>query len=640
MKTNQPACLLLAIAFICSSLISNSQLPRHWARTYGGSGVDIATSIKATTDGGSIVVGYTDSKNGDVSQHASREYWDLWVLKLDACGTKLWERSFGGRGYDAARDVIQLSDGGYFILGETNSVDGDVTAGYGASKDIWLIRISNTGNLVWQKRYGGSGIDIGNQIKHLNDGNFLIASSTSSTDGNFIGSHGYTDGGLLKIGPDGSIIWSKCFGGSKNDELLAIEEINGRIYIAGYANSVDGDIPPTQKNYDVWLLALDNNGAKVFSKIYGGSQNDVAYSMTRSSNGSLCLAGYTTSTDGDVTQARGGQDYWVINVAATGKLNWQRTLGGAKADYANAIIADGSNGYLVGGTSYSTNQDVTTSYGDGDFWLVRLDANGTKTWEKSFGGTKADNLRSLAKAVNAEEYLLAGDAESRDRDFTFNRGDADLAVIKLKLPRTIVSDTLVCDPARFPALTDTLRDACGFDSVFRTYKPLPVSPPLTGFALADTIFEGETVRLPGPDAGNLLWQGNGLSCNSCTHPSVTPGQTSTYTLIQQLTGCTQQSRFTVVVLRDAMVEIPTGFTPNGDGLNDYFGPIGKVPAAYQLQVINRYGEIVFKSSSMHAKWNGYYKNSLQPTGAFIYLIQYNNREGQPILRKGTVMLIR
>ena len=105
--------------------------------------------------------------------------------------------------------------------------------------------------------------------------------------------------------------WSKCYGGSKNEELFDIEIINGKTYLAGFTNSVDGDIPPSQKNYDVWLLALDANGNKIFSKIYGGSQNDVAYSMTKGADGTLTLAGYTTSNDGDVSGAKGSQDYWV-----------------------------------------------------------------------------------------------------------------------------------------------------------------------------------------------------------------------------------------------------------------------------------------------------------------------------------------
>ena len=274
--------------------------------SYGGSDVDIPFSIKFTTDGGTIVAGYTDSRDGDVSPQPNREYWDLWVVKLDRCGTS-------NGNVHLVVPIMKVPEMWYkqrwrlYRAGETNSTDGGVMAGYGGTKDIWILKLNAAGNLVWQKRYGGNGLDIGNHIHLLAMMVFLTAASSSSNDGDISGNHGtggYTDGVLMKIDANGILQWSRCFGGSKNEELLDIEIINGSTYLAGYANSTDGDIPPQQKNYDVWLLALDANGNKIFSKIYGGSQNDVAYSMTRGNDGSFTLAGYTTSTDGDVSGAK------------------------------------------------------------------------------------------------------------------------------------------------------------------------------------------------------------------------------------------------------------------------------------------------------------------------------------------------
>lgn len=111
--------VLLITLLVCYKL--QAQLPpRQWAFHYGGSKVDIPYTIKFTSDGGTIVAGYTDSKNGDVSAQPNRDYWDLWILKLDKCGIIQWEKSFGGTGYESARDVAQTSDGGYIVLGETD----------------------------------------------------------------------------------------------------------------------------------------------------------------------------------------------------------------------------------------------------------------------------------------------------------------------------------------------------------------------------------------------------------------------------------------------------------------------------------------------------------------------------------------
>jgi len=635
------------IIFLFPSVNSSAQLipPRQWINKYGGSGVDIPLVIKFTADGGTIVAGYTDSKDGDVSNQPTRDYWDLWVVKLDRCGTIQWERVWGGTGYESARDIEQTADGGFIVLGETNSTDGGVAGGYGGTKDIWLLKLDAGGNLQWQKRYGGSGLDIGNHIQIMSDDSYLIAASSSSNDGDIRGNHGtggYTDGVIMKISPAGTLIWSKCFGGSKNEELLDFEIINGRIYLSGYANSTDGDIPPSQKNYDVWLLAIDQNGNKIYSKVYGGSQNDVAYAMTRANDGSLTLAGYTTSNDGDVSGARGSQDYWVINISANGTLNWQRVLGGTDADYANTIFTDSDGGFMVGGISYSSNGDIMNALGEGDYWIVKLDAAGNRVWQQNIGGGGNDHLRFAIHNPALKEYYLAGDSDSDDGDFTTSLGETDFGIIKFKIPDTTVKDSAVCSINGFISPTDTLADACGNDSAYITYRPVLINSPLQDIKKIDTIFEGETLILPSAGNGTVTWNPHPtLSCSNCTNPTASPTTTTVYTASNSLsTDCSISDQFTVVVLKDAVVHIPTGFTPNGDGLNDYFGPIGKVPEGYSLQVFNRNGEVVFKSSSMYDRWNGRFKGVDQPSGVFVYTVTYKDMQGKLFQKKGTLVLIR
>jgi gliding motility-associated-like protein len=641
---NPKSLLLWACCLLCIFSGLHAQLPPlHWARQYGGSSDDVPFVIKPTSDGGTIAAGYTTSKDGDVHSLASREYWDLWIVKLDACGNIRWQQTFGGKGYESARDVMETVDGGYLVLGETNSTDGGVAPGFGGTKDIWLLKLDANGNLSWQKRMGGSGLDIGNQLYHLDDGNFLIAATSSSNDGIVTGNHGtggYTDGVLIKIDPSGNVLWSKCYGGSKNEELLDVEVIDNKIYVAGYANSIDGDIPANQKNYDVWLLTVDQLGNKLSSKIYGGSQNDVAYSMTRGNNGTLTLAGYTTSSDGDVTNAKGDQDYWLLNVSADGKLNWQQTFGGTDADYANYVFTDNDGGYVVGGISYSEDIDVSGAKGEGDFWLVKLDAAGQLVWKQSYGGSESDYLRSMCFRPASREYYLAGDSRSDGGDFTGNNGETDFAIIKLKLTDTLSRDTMVCNVASFNMTPVMLKDMCGNDSLLLTYHPVPLSNAFDDLARADTIFEGQSLPLPSSSKGTINWSpANSLSCNNCSSPVASPKETTVYTATIKLHECSASDEFKVVVLKDAMVYLPNAFTPNGDGLNDWFGPAGKVPADYRMQIFNRYGELVFRSDAIGSRWDGRYKGVLQPTNAFVYMISYKNMQNQPVVKKGTFMLI-
>lgn len=620
--------------------------PQQWSRKYGGSNVDIPYSIKITADGGTIVAGYTDSKDGDISTQPNREYWDLWVVKLNRCGDIEWEKSFGGTNYESARDVVQTTDGGYIVAGETNSTDGGVISGYGGTKDIWILKLSAAGNLVWQKRYGGNGLDIANHIHLLNDGSFYLVASSSSNDGNITGNHGtagYTDGVLMKLDAGGNLLWSRCFGGSKNEEFFDLEIINGRTYLAGFANSTDGDIPPQQKNYDVWLLALDANGNKIYSKVYGGAQNDVAYSMTVGNDGSLTLAGYTTSNDGDVSGARGSQDYWVINInPANGNKNWQKVLGGTDADYANGVITDLDGGYIVAGISYSGNGDVTSPLGEGDYWVVKLNASGNMVWNQNIGGSGNDHLRSVVYQPSVKEYFLCGDSDSWDGDFSGGRGEVDFGIIKLKQLDTLLLDSTVCSLTGFIPPTDTLRDICGNDSAYVSYQPIIIGGPFDGIKKIDTIFTGQTLQLPSNANGTITWNYDPtLSCTTCPHPIASPNVTTVYTATNALaSNCQRSDQFTLVVLKDAVTHIPSAFTPNGDGLNDWFGPLGKVPNEFSMQVFDRNGTLFFKSSSTYAKWDGRVNGMLQPNGIYVYLVQYKDIQGKWIMKKGTLALLR
>ncbi|MBN8687229.1 MAG: gliding motility-associated C-terminal domain-containing protein [Chitinophagales bacterium] len=638
--------LSLTLMLLTDSLSAQPGIPpQQWGNQYGGGNVDIPYTIKITTDGGTIAGGYTDSRDGDITPQPNRDYWDLWLVKLDKCGQIQWEKSVGGTGYESARDLVQTSDGGYLVLGETNSTDGGVIAGYGGTKDIWLLKFSGTGNLEWQKRYGGTGLDVGNHIEALRDGSYLIAASSTSNDGDIRNNHStgtYTDGVLMKVDAAGNLLWSKCFGGTKNEELFDIEVINGTIFATGFTNSVDGDIPPSQKNYDVWLLAIDGNGNKVMSKIYGGSQNDVAYCMTKGADGSLTLAGYTTSNDGDVSGAKGSQDYWIINVSQRGRLNWQRVFGGSDADYAKTILTDKDSSYIIGGVTYSDDGDASASLGEGDFFTLKLRPDGSLAWKKHWGGSGTDHLRSMVRHPVKDEYYLAGDSDSGNGDLSNAQGDADFAVIKLKIPELTEQDSAVCTISSFIPFQDTLPDICGNDSAIVKYNPVPLGNPFEGVRRIDTIFVGQQLTLHSNGNGTITWNSHStLSCTRCNDPVANPVTTTVYTATNESPlSCQVSDQFTVVVLNDAVVAVPSAFTPNGDGLNDFFGPLGKVPDEFRMQLFNRNGEVIFRSSAIEQRWNGRRQGELQPVGVYIYLIDYKDLQNKPHQQKGTFVLIR
>ena len=171
---------------------------------------------------------------------------------------------------------------------------------------------------------------------------------------------------------------------------------------------------------------------------------------------------------------------------------------------------------------------------------------------------------------------------------------------------------------------------------------MAVNGPFENIPKSDTIFSGQSITLPSNGNGTIIWNPNPtLSCTNCNNPVATPTATTVYTATNTSSeGCEVSQDFTVVVLEDAWIQVPTAFTPNGDGLNDYFGPLGKVPDRYTMQIYNRNGEIVFKSSSIESKWNGVYKGIIQESSVFIYLIYYKDMQNVTHQQKGTFVLIR
>jgi hypothetical protein len=191
--TRLPGLLVLLMIILSDFTLLHAQpAPSiEWQKSFGGSDEDHPTAIQPTADGGFIVAGYTESYDGDVSANNGES--DYWVIKLDASGNLTWEKNFGGSSYDSPWDIRQTADGGYVVTGGSSSNDGDVsgnhTGDYYYPYDFWVIRLDATGNLIWQKCLGGNYDDYGFSIRQTTDGGFITAGYSSSTDGDVIGNH-------------------------------------------------------------------------------------------------------------------------------------------------------------------------------------------------------------------------------------------------------------------------------------------------------------------------------------------------------------------------------------------------------------------------------------------------------------------
>jgi hypothetical protein len=239
-----------------------------WDTTFGGSSPDCAYSVQQTSDGGYILAGYTQSFGA-----GNR---DTWLIKTDAIGYTVWDKTFGGGNYDEARAVQQTSDGGYILAGFTDSFGAGIN-------DAWLIKTDANGNKVWDKTFGGSGGDVALAVQQTSDGGYILAGVTTSYG------TGNEDAWLIKTDANGNEVWDATFGGSNYDETYAVQQTSDGGYIlAGGTYSFGAG------NNDAWLIKTDANGNKVWDKTFGGSGGEVALAVQQTSNGGYILAGATS----------------------------------------------------------------------------------------------------------------------------------------------------------------------------------------------------------------------------------------------------------------------------------------------------------------------------------------------------------
>ncbi|HRI20070.1 MAG TPA: T9SS type A sorting domain-containing protein [Panacibacter sp.] len=401
--------LLLTLTFAISSIYLYAQtVPDiQWQKSYGGSSFDNAFSIQQTSDGGYIVAGSSASHDSDVvSNHGS---WDVWILKLDPAGNIEWKKSLGGSGVDEAASVQQTADGGYIVAGSTSSYDGDVTGNHATDKyDCWIIKLSGTGDIEWQKNFGGNGDDEASDVQQTTDGGYIVAGHAYSIDGDVTGNHGESDYWVLKLSSNGNIEWQKTLGGSGYDWGYSIRQtVDGGYIVAGGSASSDGDLTGIHGNFDYWLVKLGSAGDIEWQKSFGGNGADIANCIRQTADLGYIVAGKSYSTNGDVTGNHGDWDYWIVKLTVNGDIEWQKSLGGSVDDESFSIEQTNDNGYIVAGYASSVNGDIIDNSGGDDYWIAKLAVNGDIEWQKNLGGPYQDRAFAIRQTTDGG-YITAG----------------------------------------------------------------------------------------------------------------------------------------------------------------------------------------------------------------------------------------
>jgi len=282
----------------------------EWQKVLGSAGEERAKSIIQTSTGDYMIAASTTGTGGDVlNNHGSS---DAWIIKLNSSGNTAWSKTFGGTLGDDASYIGTVS-GDFIIGGATNSSDGDLSrfANRGGS-DAWLLKINATGDLLWQKTYGGSGDEGGGSVKSIGDG-YVFSTSTISNNGDVSGNHGGRDSWVVKINEAGSIVWQKCFGGSASDDCdIKVIQPSGELILVGLTFSKNGDITGSKGSEDFWTLQLNAAGDKLNSKVLGGKSGDMGSDAVVTPDGMYMAIGRSGSNDGDVSGNHGANDIWAV----------------------------------------------------------------------------------------------------------------------------------------------------------------------------------------------------------------------------------------------------------------------------------------------------------------------------------------
>ena len=345
-----------------------------------------------TKDKGILFVGIDFNNPGGIIPYFFDTSGEGNVLigKIDSNQRISWIKVYGGNYGDGAVSACQTPDGGYAVLATTSSNDGDVT-GFHGGNDYWLLRLDASGNILWNKCYGGPGGEQAASIANTPDNGFILLGTTNDTGGDVLFHYGNDfdyDWFVVKTDSAGNKQWVKTVGGTGQEaDAGTILSVDTSYYLVSSSYSTDHDCIDTfwhsgvNTGYDYHVLKLSAAGGVQWDSSYGGTNSeDMTYAMFDNRDSTIVIIGSTQSNDYMVTGYQGGGDMWVVKVSRNGTLLWQKALGGINQEKGTGVCEGVNDDYVVYGNTYDGSIGVT------NFWLFNLDIAGNEIYNKIFGG--------------------------------------------------------------------------------------------------------------------------------------------------------------------------------------------------------------------------------------------------------------
>ncbi len=434
--------LFLLLFLVLLIIDGNAQTTITRQKSYGGSQNDNVQKIIRINDS-YIVGGSSDSEISGDKTEPSRGFEDFWILNVDTGLNIIWQRTLGGSKSDILNDLILTHDSCLLLLGTSASdSSGEKSQNNYGDCDYWLIKMSLTGSILWQKIIGGEGYDEASVVYELPDGSILIGGSSQSDSSGLKTQNrrGIRDYWLLRLDMQGNILWNRTYGGNVIDMLHSITVLNdSMIIIAGRSNSpTSGEKSESSYgDYDIWLICVNLNGNIIWDRTLGGNQWDCPSAMVAKQHSLYVLGRSDSNVSGLKSQnSRGNEDFWIIKLDYSGNIKWDKTIGGSGWDVPYSMVYCEDNNLTISGASGSviSGEKLSPLYGVVDYWIIALDTNGNIFWQESIGGTLPDYGRNLVK-LSSGGFVVAGDSYSGISGVktTINHGMSDFWLIEFEV---------------------------------------------------------------------------------------------------------------------------------------------------------------------------------------------------------------
>lgn len=709
-----------------------------WDKRFGGNEEDRCWSVTPTSDGGFLMVG--DSKSG-ISCHKSQEFlgphtgfpWldkDWWVVKTDKDGNIEWERTYGTDGTEELQDAIELPDGSFFLFGwGEEGVGDDFTESVSDSTDWRLMKISALGEPIWDKTYGGTGLEQAYKILKTSNGDYLLGgfSTSPAATGNKTAPHyGKNDFWLVRIDIDGNIVGQDyTYGGTGEENLQTIEKAKeGGYFLLGQSASPEGT--GTKSNdpeaihrgkRDFYFVKIDEDGQVIYDKTFGGAGEDFGYAIHENDEGELLIGGVSDSESNRTDpmsnksdEPEGKLDYWMLFLEPTGEIVWDISFGGVENDALTTITPIADGGVILGGHSASPASGEKTKDNNGtiwanDIWVVKTDCKldlelgsdtivceGTQIFLDAEQLTCLDcryrwsdndrtSVRTIEPITNLDLSLkitsrsgceiadtisiIVNDAPDNlfasitpptcpeDRNgsiqiFDIGGGTAPYQISMNEGPFEEVFEYFDLSPGEYDLkILDS--KGCETDSLIFLPESTEIEILIEGggeMQLGDSM---QLIPVFSEPVDSFFWTLNPtLSCTDCLMPYASPQETQIYSISAfNKNQCKFTASTTLAILKDRPVYFPTAFSPNNDGLNDYYKfYIGSgIERIESFQIYNRWGELLYQLDDVAPGefvngWDGLHRGKEMQSGGYIYFVDVVWIDGWKERLQGSFVLYR